>query len=105
MEFFYDTIQGEGASIGSPAAFLRLQGCTLSCSWCDTEWTLGSTFTFTEICQRMNAAELPEKLRNGQRLILTGGSPLKQEKMLRRFIYAFVKKYKFKPIIEIEKPG
>ncbi len=102
MEFFYDTIQGEGASIGSPAAFLRLQGCTLDCIWCDTEWRLGSTFTLTEIFQRMNAAGLPEKLGNGQRLILTGGSPLKQEKMLSLFIYSFVKRYKFKPIIEIE---
>jgi len=33
-EFFYGTIQGEGIYTGHPAAFLRLQGCTLNCTWC-----------------------------------------------------------------------
>ncbi|MFP4048255.1 MAG: polymorphic toxin-type HINT domain-containing protein, partial [Bacteroidales bacterium] len=33
-EFFMDTIQGEGINIGHPAAFLRMQHCTMNCVWC-----------------------------------------------------------------------
>lgn len=38
-EFFSNTLQGEGISIGVPATFLRLQNCTLNCSWCFHENT------------------------------------------------------------------
>lgn len=34
------TIQGEGLDAGKPAMFLRLAGCDLRCSWCDTKHSL-----------------------------------------------------------------
>ena len=37
-EIFY-SIQGEGASCGQAAAFIRLGGCSLGCQWCDTKYT------------------------------------------------------------------
>ena len=35
----FETIQGEGSHTGVPAIFVRLQGCPVGCSWCDTQQT------------------------------------------------------------------
>tara|TARA_B110000881_G_C18601865_1_gene535990 strand:+ start:1225 stop:1914 length:690 start_codon:yes stop_codon:yes gene_type:complete len=35
----FETIQGEGAYTGQPSIFIRLQGCPVACSWCDTKHT------------------------------------------------------------------
>lgn len=35
----FETIQGEGVFTGVPAVFIRLQGCPVACSWCDTRQT------------------------------------------------------------------
>lgn len=35
----FETFQGEAAYTGSPAIFLRLQGCNVGCPWCDTKHT------------------------------------------------------------------
>ncbi|WP_438863503.1 7-carboxy-7-deazaguanine synthase QueE [Neptunicella sp.] len=38
----FESIQGEGAFTGVPSIFIRLQGCPVGCSWCDTKhtWTV-----------------------------------------------------------------
>ncbi|MBU3022376.1 7-carboxy-7-deazaguanine synthase QueE [Aestuariibacter sp. A3R04] len=45
----FETIQGEGAQTGVPSIFVRLQGCPVGCSWCDTKhtWTLDDAFLTT----------------------------------------------------------
>lgn len=103
-EFFFDTIQGEGVNMGCPAAFLRLQGCTQNCIWCDTQevWRQGNPYTFDEIFGLMEEHGLIEKLKEGQHLVLTGGSPLKQQKALLDFLDDFEFFYGFIPYIEIE---
>ncbi|MFN3557209.1 MAG: 4Fe-4S cluster-binding domain-containing protein [Bacteroidales bacterium] len=103
-EFFYNTIQGEGINLGQPAAFLRVQHCTQNCWWCDTRevWRTGNPYTFEELFALIDTTDLVHKLKQGQHLILTGGSPLKQQKRLTAFLQAFCHRYGFKPFIEVE---
>jgi 7-carboxy-7-deazaguanine synthase len=103
-ELFGYTIQGEGISTGVPSTFLRLKGCTLDCIWCDTAsvWREGDAYTFDELFVLLENAGLINELKNGQHLILTGGSPLKQQNSLYAFIQTFIEQYGFKPFIEVE---
>jgi 6-pyruvoyltetrahydropterin 2'-reductase len=103
-EFFYDTIQGEGIYAGIPAAFLRLQNCTLECIYCDSTevWRHGSPYTFNKLSVLINSTMLIPHLTSGMHLVITGGSPLLQMKRLYNFIRAFELGYGFHPFIEIE---
>lgn len=103
-EFFFDSIQGEGVSTGVPAAFLRLTDCTLNCVFCDSSsvWKYGNLYSFDELFQMMEESPLIEQLRAGAHLVLTGGSPLRQQKQLVNFLIEFYDKYNFLPFIEIE---
>jgi organic radical activating enzyme len=103
-EFYYDTIQGEGVTAGMPAAFLRLQGCHLGCSYCDTKevWRFGNVYSFSEIFDLMNSTMIIPKLQEGQHLVITGGSPLLQQEALLDFLKVFYSIYRFEPYVEIE---
>lgn len=103
-EFFYDTIQGEGIYAGHPAAFLRLEGCILHCSYCDTEevWMHGSPYSFNEIFTLIEDTDLLYQLEHGQHLVLTGGSPMLQQKRLNVFLKQLKEQYQLNPFIEIE---
>lgn len=103
-EMFGNTIQGEGPSAGVPATFLRLQGCTLSCTWCDTldVWKYGNKYTIDDIINMWDYTGLVESFKNGQHLILTGGSPLKQQDALESLLKRFKERYGFLPYIEVE---
>lgn len=105
-EMFSDTLQGEGVSSGKPAVFMRLQGCLLDCVWCDTAevWRKGNPYTFTEICDLiLDRPSLFEGLEDGTvNLIITGGSPLKQQKQVARFLNYFRNRFHFYPTVEIE---
>lgn len=103
-EMYYDTIQGEGIYAGCPAAVLRLQGCQLGCSYCDTTdvWKEGNPYTFDVLFEMMIKAGIIDRLNNGHHLILTGGSPLLQQDRILNFCMTFVNKFTFMPIVEIE---
>jgi 7-carboxy-7-deazaguanine synthase len=102
-EFFSDTLQGENF-VGWPATFLRLQNCTLNCVYCDTQevWRQGNPYTFEELFSLMESVNLIKRLKEGQRFIVTGGSPLKQQLGLISFFQQFKEKFGFLPYIEIE---
>lgn len=79
-ELFY-SIQGEGSRTGCPAVFLRLAGCNLRCSWCDTKYSWGKGIAVDE-------AELAEQIMNYRSpgLVITGGEPLLQAEALEQLL-------------------
>lgn len=103
-EMFCDTLQGEGVNAGMVSTFMRVQGCTLECVWCDTleVWRYGNEYTYEEVFLLMEQFNLIKKFKEGQSLVLTGGSPLKQQHQLTEFINLFIQKYEFKPHIQVE---
>lgn len=75
-EIFY-SIQGEGNRAGLPCVFVRIQGCKLRCSWCDTPYAL----EFGKEDIRMTKDELIQEIQkyNCNFIEFTGGEPLEQE--------------------------
>lgn len=66
-EIFY-SLQGEGRFTGTPAVFLRLSGCNLKCSFCDTSHEDGVEMEPAEI--------IGEILKYPSRhIVITGGEP------------------------------
>jgi len=73
VEEFY-TIQGEGFNTGKAAYFIRLGGCDVGCSWCD------SRFTWNPDLHPMIETDLIVKnaIKSGtDSVVITGGEPLK----------------------------
>ena len=77
-EIFGPTLQGEGPYAGRGASFVRLGGCNLSCSWCDTPYTWdGSRFDLRQELTSLSADEILKQLPAPAGLVvLTGGEPL-----------------------------
>lgn len=80
QDIFY-TIQGEGPFGGMPAVFIRLAGCHLACTFCDTEFEsgMGNRLTVDEIVSR--ALNTLSNSMLGLRMpmvVMTGGEPLRQ---------------------------
>lgn len=71
-EIFY-SIDGEGLRTGELAIFIRLAGCNLNCSYCDTKYALkanmGTKMTIDEIVNKIQKY-------NCKNITLTGGEPL-----------------------------
>src|SRR6202167_3790779 len=72
----YKSIQGESTHAGLPCVFIRLTGCNLRCSWCDSEYTFTSG-------HRMSVEEVLEEVEHlspGGLVEITGGEPMLQER-------------------------
>jgi 7-carboxy-7-deazaguanine synthase len=72
----YKSIQGESTHAGLPCVFIRLTGCNLRCSWCDSEYTFtgGHRMSVEEVLEEV------EHLSPGGLVEITGGEPMLQEK-------------------------
>lgn len=69
-EIFY-SLQGEGAYSGCAAVFVRLAGCSMRCSFCDTDFRGGALQGIKEIID--NISVYPSRI-----IVLTGGEPAEQ---------------------------
>jgi 7-carboxy-7-deazaguanine synthase len=88
MEIFR-SIQGEGTHAGLPCIFVRLTGCNLRCTWCDTAYAFhgGTKMSVEDVLARVEelstvpARTQPGDAGNSRKLSLvelTGGEPLLQ---------------------------
>jgi len=70
----FHSLQGETSRIGLPTAFVRLTGCPMRCTYCDTAYAFsgGSNMEIAEILQKV--AEFETKY-----ITVTGGEPLAQK--------------------------
>lgn len=75
-EIFY-SLQGEASRVGLPTVFVRLTGCPLRCTWCDT------TYSFTGGEAATIDSVLAEVRRHpAKQVCVTGGEPLSQKDCL-----------------------
>jgi 7-carboxy-7-deazaguanine synthase len=79
QEIFY-TIQGEGPFTGCPAIFIRLAGCNLACTFCDTEFESGyeNVKSVQAIMDLVNDCSA-DTHRPPDLVVLTGGEPMRQD--------------------------
>jgi 7-carboxy-7-deazaguanine synthase len=73
----YKSIQGESTYAGLACVFVRLTGCNLRCSWCDSEYTFtgGQRRTLEEVIE-----EVERLSPDGGLVEVTGGEPMLQER-------------------------
>ena len=72
----YLSVQGESSYTGLPCVFIRLTGCNLRCSWCDTAYAFheGKNMAIDEILRKVCGF--------GVKLVeITGGEPLMQDEV------------------------
>jgi len=84
----FKSVQGEGTRAGLPCIFVRLTGCNLRCTWCDTAYAFhgGKKMSVEEVCERVDALAGREEDMSGSQarvplVELTGGEPLLQEEI------------------------
>ena len=70
----YASVQGESTHAGRLCAFVRLTGCNLRCTWCDSEYTFsgGDWMSIEQIISKVDELEIPL-------VQVTGGEPLAQK--------------------------
>ena len=69
----FHSLQGESTRVGQPCVFVRLTGCPLRCTWCDTEYAFygGHTMPIEAILAQVQSYGCPL-------VEVTGGEPLHQ---------------------------
>jgi 7-carboxy-7-deazaguanine synthase len=82
-EVFGPTFQGEGRSLGRRAAFVRLGGCDLRCTWCDSAFTWDASRY--DLRQEMRPVEVSQVVASVgtmgvQLVVISGGEPLLQQR-------------------------
>jgi 7-carboxy-7-deazaguanine synthase len=78
----FTSIQGESSYAGMPCTFIRLTGCNLRCSYCDTSYAYeeGYEMSEEEVIRKVRSSGIPL-------VEITGGEPLLQKE-----VYPFIEK-------------
>ena len=82
----YKSLQGESTHAGLPCVFVRLTGCNLRCTWCDSEFSFygGRKMTIDEVVAEVSSLQSSTGNRQpatGNCLVeITGGEPMLQER-------------------------
>lgn len=71
----FHSLQGESTFSGLPCVFVRLSGCNIACSWCDTR------YAETEAPESLTRAEILDRIKRYHcpTVEITGGEPLLQK--------------------------
>lgn len=82
VQSIFHTIQGEGPFGGQPAVFVRLAGCNLACTFCDTDFETayqkeGGGLTETKLIVEQVGQEL-QRFPMTRLVVITGGEPMRQ---------------------------
>lgn len=84
----YKSLQGESTHAGLPCVFVRLTGCNLRCSWCDSEFSfygghkMSAQEVLTEVNRLSPCAPADHPAHPGPLVEITGGEPMLQEREL-----------------------
>ena len=81
----FESVQGEGVSLGVPSVFLRLAHCNLRCGWCDTKYTWDwHTYDIRKEVREYSLDQTVDTLQRlrPRNLVVTGGEPLLQQTAL-----------------------
>ena len=83
----FKSLQGESTYSGFPCTFVRLTGCNLRCSWCDTKYSYeeGIELTVEEVVKKIESFDT-------EIIEFTGGEPLLQKDELLKVIYKIIAK-------------
>jgi 7-carboxy-7-deazaguanine synthase len=75
----FASIQGEGASVGTPSVFVRFQGCSVGCAWCDTRysWDAGGGRPV-----ELDALVAEVASAGPRNVVVTGGEPLEHREFV-----------------------
>lgn len=69
----FASVQGEGSFVGVPSTFIRVSGCNLRCTWCDTPYASwspeGPNLTIEEILKAVEQCST-------EHVVVTGGEPM-----------------------------
>ena len=88
----FHSIQGEGTTVGFPAVFIRVAGCSLKCDYCDTDFARSITMSVDDIVSEA-------KSYNCRRIVITGGEPFQ---LPHNIISAIAKRFNSSYTLEIE---
>ncbi len=96
----FSSINGEGVRAGQLAVFIRMQGCNMNCTYCDTKWANEEDARF----HWTSTEEIVELLRSTEikNVTITGGEPLLQDN-IQELLEALAKEKKLR--VEIETNG
>jgi len=94
----YTSVQGESTLVGMPCTFVRLAGCPLRCTYCDTLQAIpfdsGQSMSLDDIVKRVQSFSTPL-------VLVTGGEPLAQK----HCVPLLESLCEFMPIVQLETSG